>query len=287
MKVIVTGGSGGAGNAVIEDLVANGIPCINIDIKRPKQELCPFHKVDLTDYRGLHGAMEGGTALVHFAGNPHPDDTHWVGCERFENNTVSLFNAFNAAQDRGIKRVVWASSETVYGFPFETSAPKEVPLTETSLRQPQNGYAFSKAISEDLAELMALRYGMTFAGLRLSNVLYDDEAAEPSFQKIPGYWDDTKGRRFNLWGYIDSRDTAKAVRLALEADITGAEIFNIGAPDTIMKQETRALMAEHFPDAVLAEGMGTYEATMNSDKARRVLGWEPEHTWSSVLGLSR
>ena len=287
MTVIVTGGSGGAGNAVIEDLVARDIPCINIDITRPKRELCPFHMVDLTDYRALHKAMEGGTALVHFAGNPHPDDTHWVGADRFENNTVALFNAFNAAQDHGINRVVWASSETVFGFPFEFSAPKEVPVTETSLRQPQNGYAMSKAISEDLADLMALRYGMVFIGLRLSNVLYDDEAAVPSHQKIPGYWDDTSSRKFNLWGYIDSRDTAKAVRLALEADITGSEVFNIGAPDTIMKQETRALVAEHFPDAVVAEGLGQYEAMMNCDKARDMLGWEPDHTWSSVLGMSR
>ena len=287
MRVAVTGGSGGAGGAVLDELASHGIDCLNIDIVPPKHNLCSFMQVDLTNYQDLYDAMEGVDALVHFAGNPFPDEDHFTGAERFENNTVSLFNAFNAAQARGIKRIVWASSETVYGFPFETNAPKEVPIIEASLRQPQNGYALSKAISEDLAILMASLHDMTFIGLRLSNVLFDDETAVPSFQKIPGYWPDTSSRRFNLWGYVDSRDAASAVRLALSADITGAEIFNIAAGDTIMRQPTRDLISEHFPEAQLNGSLGKFDAVMNCEKAASILGWKPEHSWSSVLGLTR
>lgn len=128
----------------------------------------------------MFSTLVGAESVVHFGGNPNPDDEHFGAAACFENNTIALYNVFNAAQAQGIKRVVWASSETIFGFPFENSTPQSIPLTETSLKQPQNGYALSNVISEDLAEQMARLYGMTFFGLRLSNVLYDDAAAEAS-----------------------------------------------------------------------------------------------------------
>lgn len=285
MKIAVTGGSGGGGHAVLLDLIANGYECINLDIRAPKKPLCPFVEVDLLDYAAVFNALEGIQAVVHFGGNPNPDDEHFAAAARFENNTVALYNVFNAAQAQGIKRVVWASSETIFGFPFENSSPLSIPLTETSVKQPQNGYALSKVISEDLAEQMATLYGMTIVGLRLSNVLYDDENEVASFQKIPGYWEDTGSRRFNLWSYIDSRDAARAVRLSLEADLTGAHVFTIAAPDTLMSQPSRDLIAAHFPNAEVAPEFDGHDALLSSEKARRQLGFEADHTWQSVLGL--
>ncbi|CUH78712.1 UDP-glucose 4-epimerase [Tritonibacter multivorans] len=287
MKIAVTGGSGGGGHAVILDLIANNYACVNLDIRAPKETLCPFVEVDLTDYRAVFKALEGIDAVVHFGGNPNPDNDHFGAADRFENNTLALFNVFNAAQARGIKRVVWASSETIFGFPFETSAPQSIPLTEASIKQPQNGYALSKVISEDLAEQMAALYGMTIVGLRLSNVLYDDETAEASFQKIPGYWADTGSRRFNLWSYIDSRDAARVVRLSLEADLDGAEVFTVAAPDTLMSQPSRELLATHFPTAEIAPEFGGHDSPLSSEKAKRLLGFEAEHTWQRVLGVTR
>lgn len=286
MKTIcVTGGSGGAGNAVIEDLLAQGYSCVNIDIKPPKTELCPFHEVDMTDYKAVYEAMTGCDAVVHFAGNPHPDFDHWESADRFNNNTSALFNAFNAAQAHGIKRVVWASSETIFGFPFETNRQPTVPVSETSEQQPQGGYALSKLVSETLAEQMSKLYGMTFIGMRLSNVLYDDVDAVPSFQKIPGYWDDLPHRKFNLWGYIDSRDTARAVRLALESDLDGAEVFNIAAKDTLMIQPTSELIEKVMPETKLSPEVSGRMALLDCSKARDLLGFEPEYTWQGVLNL--
>lgn len=282
--IIVTGGSGGAGHFVILELMAHGYSCINLDRVPPKEDLCPFIEVDLTDYAAVHAACAGADGLVHFAGNPHPDENHLEAADRFSNNTDAVFNAFNAARAHGIKRVVWASSETIFGFPFENCRPHEVPLTEEAPRQPQNGYALSKAISEDLAEEMATLYGMTIIGLRLSNVLYDDVEAEPSFQKIPGYWQDLTSRKFNLWGYIDARDCARAVRLALEADLAGAETFSIAAGNTLMSQPSRHLIDAVFPGVPVREGLASHGAMLNCDKAKRLLGWQPQVTWQDVIG---
>lgn len=283
-KIVVTGGSGGAGHYVIKDLLSQGYECVNLDVKTPVEALCPFVELDMNDYRAVHRALSGADGLVHFAGNPHPDDEHFGASDRFSNNTNALFNAFNAARENGIKRIVWASSETIFGFPFENCRPSEVPLTETAPRQPQNGYALSKTISEDLAVEMSKLYDMTIIGLRLSNVLYDDVEAVPSFQKIPGYWKDLEHRKFNLWGYIDARDAARAVRLALEADLEGAEVFNIAASNTLMKQPSRDLIQAVFPGVPVRAGLASHGAMLCCDKARRLLGWQPDVTWQDVLG---
>lgn len=286
MKTIcVTGGSGGAGEAVIRELLAHGYACVNLDIKPPRAALCPFVETDMCDYAAVYAAMEGCDGLVHFAGNPHPDDDHWGAADRFNNNTVALFNAFNAAQVHGIKRVVWASSETIFGFPFDTNRPPHIPLDEEAAPAPQNGYAISKAISENIAELMAQLHGMTFVGLRLSNVLYDDVTAVPSFQKIPGYWEDLAHRKFNLWGYIDSRDTARATRLSLETPLEGAHVFSIAAKDTIMKQPTQALIDAVMPGVAVQAGLTGRMAMLDCNRAKVMLGFEPEYTWQAVLGL--
>ena len=285
-SIAVTGGSGGAGHFVISDLLASGYKCVNLDVKEPTEELCEFRKVDMCNYKQVFEALEGCDGIVHFAGNPHPDDDHWGAADRFSNNTNSLFNAFNAAQAHGIKRVVWASSETIFGFPFENNLPQTLPLTEQAKKAPQNGYALSKAISENLAELMAELYDMTFIGLRLSNVLYDDEEAIPSFQKIPSYWDDLGHRKFNLWGYIDARDSARACRLALESDLTGAHVFSIAAKDTIMKQQTSEVVGKVMPGVELHAGLKGRDAALDCNKAKILLGFEPEYSWQGVLGLN-
>ena len=125
MKTIaVTGGSDGAGHFILRELLDRGYACLNINIRAPKEELCPFRQVNMNRYADVFDSLEGADALVHFAANPHPDDAHPSAADRFANNTGSLFNAFNAAPARGIERVVWASSETVYGFPFETNRPR-------------------------------------------------------------------------------------------------------------------------------------------------------------------
>ncbi|MEM9633522.1 MAG: NAD(P)-dependent oxidoreductase [Pseudomonadota bacterium] len=283
-KVIVTGGSGGAGNAVIQHLLKHDYDCVNLDIRPPSEELCHFIQADMSDYQAVLTAMEGRDAVVHFAGNPSPDANHIEGADRFNNNTVACFNAFNAAMAQGIKRVVWASSETIFGFPFSTNRPLEVPALEDTPRTPQTAYAVSKAATEDIAEMMADLYGMVFVGLRLSNVLYDDPHHAQNFQSIPGYWTDVNSRRFNTWGYVHSEDCAEAVRLSLEADLTGANVYTIAAPDTIMNIPTREIVERVWPGLKIHNGISGRDAFLNCDKAGIELGWKAKHTWASVLG---
>ncbi|WP_136656577.1 NAD(P)-dependent oxidoreductase [Nitratireductor sp. XY-223] len=285
MKVCVTGGSGGAGGAVVENLVERGVDVINIDREKPQRWICPHIETDLLDYAAVRQAVEGADMIAHFAGNPQPDFNFADGADRFENNTLSCFNVFNAAADAGIKRVVWASSETVYGFPFENNVPLSAPCRESDPISPQNAYAISKAASEFIASEMNRLYGISFIGLRLSNVLYPVRGHHASYYLIPGYWDDPLSRKFNLWSYVDCRDVAKATWLALNAELDGAEVFNVAARDTLMQRDNSELLELAFDVPVRQDFAFPRASFLDISKAERLLGYSPDHGWSDVIDV--
>jgi nucleoside-diphosphate-sugar epimerase len=118
-----------------------------------------------------------------------------------------------------------------------------------------------------------------FVGLRFSNVM------EPhDYARFPGFWDDPHKRKGNMWGYIDARDVAQSCRLGLEADIQGAEVFIIAAADTVMNRPSRELLAKIYPGAQLRDGVGEFDSLLAIDKARRVLGFAPQHSWRDHVG---
>ena len=111
-------------------------------------------------------------------------------------------------------------------------------------------------------------------GLRFSNVMEPDD-----YRAFPGVDADASQRKWNLWAYIDARDGAQAIRKALEADRTGAEVFIIANADTVMSRPNAELAAEVFPDVPLATDAGPNETLLSIDKARQLLDYEPRHSW--------
>jgi UDP-glucose 4-epimerase len=111
-------------------------------------------------------------------------------------------------------------------------------------------------------------------GLRFSNVM------EPGdYAAFPAYDADPRLRKWNLWSYIDARDGAQAVRLGLEYTGTGMEVFIIASPDTVMSRPNDALVAEVFPDVEVRGPLGEHDTMLSIAKARRVLGYDPRHSW--------
>ena len=86
-------------------------------------------------------------------------------------------------------------------------------------------------------------------------------------------------RKWNLWGYIDARDGAQAVRLALEYSGTGAEICIIANADTVMSRPNAELLAEVFPGVEIRGELGEHDTLLSIGKARRLLGYEPRFSW--------
>jgi nucleoside-diphosphate-sugar epimerase len=122
---------------------------------------------------------------------------------------------------------------------------------------------------------------MKIIGLRFSNVMEPhDYAAFPDFEKDP------RRRKWNLWGYIDARDAAQAIRKALEAEITGASVFIIANSDTVMSRPNSELLAEVFPGVPVKKQVGPNETLLSIEKAKRVLGYEPQHSWRNPASRS-
>jgi nucleoside-diphosphate-sugar epimerase len=291
MKIAVTGGTGswdrGIGPVVIAALVAKGYEVTNLDRAVPGGiEKAGFIRVDLTDYGQTFAALHGHDAVIQLAAHGEPDWDHVSGAARFHTNSLIAYNVFQAACFLGMKKVVWASSETVLGFPFDRVPPKILPTSDDDPPIPTSSYGISKANTEDLARHMNRRYGVPFVGLRFSNIFYDTPGHVTGYEKILAFWDDPLARRFNLWGYVDSRDTADACVQALEAPIAGAEVMTIAAPDTIMRQTNAELVAAAFPGCVLRPGTGPHEGLESIEKARKLIGYDPQWTWRRVLGLS-
>lgn len=286
-SVVVTGGSGKAGRAVIADLIAHGYAVMNVDLAPPREPLCHFFRSDLADFGQAVEAIRraAGTidrrrsplgdsfAVIHLAGIPAPSLA--PDATTFQNNLISTYNIFSAATLFGLTRVVWASSETAYGLPLTRTPPRFAPVTEEHPLMPETGYALAKVLCERMAEEMhRWNPGTRFVGFRISNIF--DEA---DYAQIPGFWADASLRRWNLWSWVDARDVAQACRLALAADTAGADIFTIAAADTLMRRPSRALMADAFPGVPVRDGLGEFETLLSIDKARRVLGYRPQHTW--------
>jgi nucleoside-diphosphate-sugar epimerase len=276
MRIAVTGGTGKGGAWVVRDLHDHGHEVRNVDVRPDASSGGQTLVTDLTDLGQAQDALSGCDAVVHFAAIPAPG-LRPEG-ETFRINALSTYNVFQAAVAHRMRRVVWASSETVLGLPFDTP-PAFAPIDETIEPRPESSYALSKLVGETMAAQLARRSGIGFVGLRISNIM------EPGdYARFPSWQDDPSIRKWNLWGYVDARDVAQAVRLALEAPIAGAEICIVAASDTVMTRPSAELMAEVFPTVPLRRQVEGRDTLLSIDKAQRLLGYRPSHRWMEQVG---
>ncbi|WP_165067871.1 NAD-dependent epimerase/dehydratase family protein [Marisediminicola senii] len=278
MKIAVTGATGKLGSVVVPYLREAGHTVAALDIAGDR-EAETFTRVDFTDYgqtvdafSGIDDRHDGVDALVHLAAVPAggivPDS------RTFHNNMTATFNVFQAARRVGISTIAYASSETLLGIPFETPPPY-LPVDEEYPSRPESMYAVTKHLEEELAQkLVRWNPELSISALRFSNVMHVGDYA-----KFPEYDLDATSRKWNLWGYIDARDGAQAVLRALEARIPGFAAYIIANADTVMSRKSADLAAEVYPGVEVIRELGDTESLLSIEKARRVLGYEPVHSW--------
>ena len=286
-RVLVTGGSGKAGRACVRELLEHGYEVINVDAASPSEALCPFVAADLTDFGQALEALSGVDArhdqvdaIVHLAAIPAPGRS--TNAVTFRNNILSTYNVFEAARKLAIRNLVWASSETVLGLPFDTPPPY-APLDEDYPARPETAYSLSKSLGEEMArQFCRWDPDLKIIGLRFSNVM------EPAdYARFPSFDTDPQMRKWNLWGYIDARDAAQAVRKSLEAPLKGAEVFIIANADTVMSRPNAELMAAFYPSVPFTAEVGQNETLLSIGKAQRLLGYEPRYSWRTASQTNR
>jgi nucleoside-diphosphate-sugar epimerase len=294
-RVCVTGAVGTAGRAVVRELVEHGYEVAATDLATTRDDLeAGILRADLTDYGQALQALERTETVVHLANIPAPGQS--TPAVTFNANMAMNFNVFYAAARLGLRRVVWASSETTVGVPFgvgpnetrfmesEGVAPRYAPVDEDHYPVATTTYALSKVATETIAGPIANWSGIPFVALRFSNIFVSDEYAE-----LPSVWSDPHARKWNLWGYVDARDVAAACRLTLEAPIeavAGSPSFLIAAADTVMNRPSSELLDEVFPGVPLRRELREFDSLISSDLARQAIGYEPRHSWRDHVPAS-
>ncbi|WP_026554600.1 NAD-dependent epimerase/dehydratase family protein [Arthrobacter sp. 35W] len=275
MRIAVTGSSGKLGRATVDRLRQDGHDVVGLDLAGAPG--VGFTRVDLADYGqtidsllGVTARHEGLDAVVHLAAIPVnglvPD------AATFQNNITVSFNVVHAAMRAGVRRIVTASSITAMGFPFD-EPPAALPIDESTTAA-NNTYALGKVAEEAMwRELVRWEEGLSISSLRFTNVVAPGEYGSFARASNPDY------RRDLMFSYVDSRDGALAVSLALEHASPGFDVYDVAASDTGSAIPTAELATLHFPGVPLRKGLGEFETLMSIDKARSRWGFEPEHLW--------
>lgn len=273
MRIAVTGSSGRIGRYVAQELDNVGHQVVGLDVQHDTQAKGGQLLVDLTDAGQVYGALAGCEAVVHMGAWANPGvvpDTR-----TYADNTAGTFNLLQAAADLGIRRVVSASSNQVYGF-FE-APPLYAPVDEEHPCRPVNCYALSKTAGEQAAEYFSRHKGLEILSLRILGTRMPDEIPG-DIAKIAA---DPASAAKLLWTRTDARDAAVACRLAVEADAVESGPYNIAGPRVVLDIPTRELVERYFGDRTeLRDGLQGFESPLSCAKATRVFGYAPRYAWS-------
>ncbi len=200
-------------------------------------------------------------------------------------NVMGMSNAFEAAKLMGAKRVVYASSETVYG---PQGMYGDRPVTEDDQTNPTHSYAVCKKYAEILAAEYSMQFGMHFTGLR-PTIGYGHGGRSPAqyWSDMPSYAAvgkpfhlDDDGTRKESLVYAD--DVAKFTRRAVMAESSPHPVYNIGGPPQTPRDMADAIR-KYLPDAAITFGNRSVEGPpgeaglpwlVSGERARRDFGFE-------------
>lgn len=289
MRILFTGGTGKAGRHAMPYLLEQGHRVLNVDLLPLDHPGVDNRIADITNAGQMFDVMasyagfdelEPGTgvprfdAVVHFAAIPRLLLTADNECYRV--NTMGTYNVIDAAVKLGIKKVIFASSETTYGVCFADGErkPDYLPLDEEHPTVPEDSYAMSKVVNEATARSFQKRSGIDIYGLRINNVIEPHEYA----RDFPAYIADPSLRRRNFFAYIDARDLGHMVDCCLKTDGLGYEVFNVSNDDHSVGATSQELIDTFYQGVRIGE-VGPQETFYSNKKAKRMVGYEPKHSW--------
>ncbi len=293
MRLLFTGGSGKAGKHCIDYLRNQGHTILNVDLIDLGHDSVQTRLADITDAGQIFDVMSSYAnyheldlgqgvpkfdAVIHFAAIPRLMMTSDNECYRV--NTLGTYNVLDAAIKFGIKKVIFASSETTYGVCFADGEvkPDYLPIDENHPTIPQDSYAMSKVVNEATAKSFQRRSGIDIYGLRINNVIEPHEYKE----KFPAYMENPDIRRRNIFSYIDARDLGQMVQKCLDTDGLGYEVFNVSNDDHSVGLSSEKLIETYYQDIEIKTPR-VPESFYSNEKAKKLLGFQPCHSWRAYL----
>jgi UDP-glucose 4-epimerase len=296
-RVCVTGGAGFIGSNLVDRLSLMGIEVVVLDsfrtgrreflveaLRRPQVRLV---EGDVLDMAALGDAVEGCDWVFHLQANADVRRGFEHPRRDLEQNTLATANVLEAMHARGVTRIAFASTGSVYGEPEVFPTPEDAPFpVQTSL------YGASKAACEGLLAAYAAGYGFTSVIYRLVSILgerythghlfdfYRALKRDPSRLGVLG-----DGRQRKSYLYVQDCLGAMLTAADHHHDEAGVHIYNVGGDETILVEDSIAILCEHLGLAPRIERAGGARGWIGDsplihlDTARiHALGWRPELT---------
>lgn len=274
-KVLVTGAAGRLGRQVVRQLAGQGWAVLAHDRLPHDTVAAEVVTGDLRDHDHVRAVLAGVDAVVHAAAIPSPGGA--PAEEIFANNVQSTYTVLHEAGCAAIGRFVNVSSLSAIGLAWSNRdiSPAEVPVTDDHPFVGDDAYGLSKHISEVVAGAMSRRWGGSVVSLRFPFIGDGERLSKhlAAVHRDPGF------DRTHLWGWIDTRDAARAVAAALTVPPPGHHVITVTAPDTTALQPTGELIARYHPTTTINRRLVGFESVFDTNRARALLGFVPVHGW--------
>lgn len=292
-RIIVTGGSGRLGRSVVEGLAAAGREVVSVDRHNPEHPVpgVDYREVDLTNSTETDDAFAavGPSEVISLAAIAVPFSAPEDVILR--TNTAIAHNVTHASVAAGARTVVIASSPSImgYGAPVEWHPPR-LPLDEDVPPQPWHAYGLSKYAAEQVAAMFARQSSdVKFVSFRPCFVIAPEEwqgAPTQQGHSVRERLDDPSLSAVALFNYVDARDVTGFLLRLLDRidDVDNGEVFFVGAADALARRPLAELIPCYFPHlGRLAENLQGSAPAFSIEKAKRLIGWIPQHSWRTEL----
>ena len=274
MHILVTGAAGRIGRYIVDELLSAGHRVLGADLDSAAAKSAPHLQIDLTDAGQVYQALARAEAdaVVHMGAWANAGlvaDTRTYG-----DNVRGTYNLFQACADLGVKRIVSASSNQVYGIAYDP--PLYAPLDEAHPLRPGNSYALSKAAGEQAAAYFCANHGLEILSFRIMGTRAPGEIAS-EIKQIQTNPQQAAGL---LWTRTDARDVAAACRLALEAAQVEPGPYHITGPRVALDIDSAELLRRYCPQTEIRPGLEGCDSPLSCAKAERAFGYRPRYAWS-------
>lgn len=306
MAILVLGGAGYIGSHTVYELIEAGKQVViadnletgHIEAVHPKAK---FYQGDIRDRAFVDSVFDNEQidGVIHFAANSLVGESMTNPLKYYDNNLCGTKVLLESMVAHGIDKIVFSSTAATYG------EPERVPILETDRTEPTNCYGETKLSMEKMFKWTGLAHGLRFVSLRYFNACGAHvsgkigEAHNPESHLIPLILQVPNGKRdfISIFGddydtkdgtcirdYIHVTDLAQAHILAMDYLMNGGEsnIFNLGNGVGFTVKEVidtaREVTGHPIPAKTTPRRAGDpAQLIASSEKARRVLGWHPEH----------
>lgn len=283
-SIVCTGGSGRLGRAVVERLAKSARVTV-LDLAPPADTgnaNVRYVRGDITDYEALKVAFRGHDAVVHLAAIPNPRTA--PAPVTFNVNVQGAWAVLQAAEDAGVKRVVVASSDSVFGLSYNPPdwPPRYLPVDEEHPVRPTEFYSLSKDVTESISRSFAHRKQLEVLVIRPVHVVFP-----PEYPELTARGADVQN--YHFWAYVSPEDVAQGFDLALGHRYGGYDLFVISAADGLNTRPTLEVAEERWGRLPTIRRPDYYKANPHASvlditKAREVLGYRPTSDWRRMVG---